>query len=914
MCAKFVPSLKKLYSSLVFCLLALLVWLAPLLLPAQQIPVKGVPWLDGYAPADYLHHGKIWDIASAENGLTYMAGDGGLLEYDGHAWRAYRGSKGYTRSIWVASDSLIYSGSDLDFGLWRRDATGRFAYTSLYPFAEEPNAENEEFWGVYGHSGQVVFVSFSNLYLYKNQQFTKIAAPNRFTKSFQTGGNLYLADEREGLLRFTGMSLKPVFDYPEGFRIAGLHALPDGGLLVASQNDGLFLYQGGALRPWSAEVSGYLKRDRVFSFAAIDEGYLAFGSILNGLYITDLSGRVAQHLNKRKGLPNNTVLSLHQASGGLLWMGMDYGLASAAVYSSLTYFFDDPGQFGTAHTALLHDGVFYLGTNQGLYTAPWSALDQGVGGSPFVLAPGTEGQVWSLTALGGRVYCGHDRGLLVAGPSEGFRRLHDEPGVWNFLPYAGGEYLLTGHYNGISVLKRQGAGYVFHKKIELILGSCNQLIQERDNLLWVNIPNYGLIRFRLNADFYPEERKIFPAADFAGNAHYLLSDESGIQLLTSEGRYRFDAQRAGFVRLSGPAAAPAVAGLLPGVYRAAPLDERYGFYPIYNGFALEDSAIAPPPAGGRRVLIRKMEAFNNHTREVAAAGASLPYALNNLRFDFVAPHQSGARYQYRLLNYSDVWSDWGAAPYAELLNLSEGDYTFQVRAQVQGKPTAIAELSFSIRPPGYRSWPAYLAYALLLALLYYLNRRGQNARLSRQKEALLEQEQRALKAQAEHYEQQALLARQQQLEQEKELLNQQVKQKSIELAKQAKENEDKNRLLHIMKEKMDEVQHNPAAAKTHWNEIKRLLDLYLETDDHTFEIQIDELHQAFFKAMRERFPELSLYDLRLCAYLKMGLNSKEISEMLQVLPSSINVSRSRLRKKLNLLPDEDLYTFLNGVA
>jgi hypothetical protein len=38
-----------------------------------------------------------------------------------------------------------------------------------------------------------------------------------------------------------------------------------------------------------------------------------------------------------------------------------------------------------------------------------------------------------------------------------------------------------------------------------------------------------------------------------------------------------------------------------------------------------------------------------------------------------------------------------------------------------------------------------------------------------------------------------------------------------------------------------------------------------------------------------------------------------MADIFQVLPSSINVSRSRLRKKLNLSPDEDLYEFLNSI-
>ena len=74
---------------------------------------------------------------------------------------------------------------------------------------------------------------------------------------------------------------------------------------------------------------------------------------------------------------------------------------------------------------------------------------------------------------------------------------------------------------------------------------------------------------------------------------------------------------------------------------------------------------------------------------------------------------------------------------------------------------------------------------------------------------------------------------------------------------------------------------------------------------------MDELHQDFFKKLKEKFPGLSIYDLRLCAYLKIGLNSREIADLLNVQPSSAYISRSRLRKKLHLNNDEDLYQVLN---
>jgi len=74
---------------------------------------------------------------------------------------------------------------------------------------------------------------------------------------------------------------------------------------------------------------------------------------------------------------------------------------------------------------------------------------------------------------------------------------------------------------------------------------------------------------------------------------------------------------------------------------------------------------------------------------------------------------------------------------------------------------------------------------------------------------------------------------------------------------------------------------------------------------------MDELHQEFFKKIKDQFPNLSNNDLRLCAYIKVGLNSKEIAEILNIRPSSSYINRSRLRKKLNLKTEDDLYDFLN---
>ncbi len=151
------------------------------------------------------------------------------------------------------------------------------------------------------------------------------------------------------------------------------------------------------------------------------------------------------------------------------------------------------------------------------------------------------------------------------------------------------------------------------------------------------------------------------------------------------------------------------------------------------------------------------------------------------------------------------------------------------------------------------------------------------------------------------------------MKKESELLKHQLKLKTIELANKAKENQEKNRLLLNLKEKYDQVRLNPASLPVRYGEMQRILESYLKTDDKTFEIQIDELHQEFYQKLRKKFSGISKNDLRFCAYLKMGLDSKEIAAIMHIQPSSAYINRSRLRKKLNLNIEDDLHEFLNAL-
>lgn len=86
-----------------------------------------------------------------------------------------------------------------------------------------------------------------------------------------------------------------------------------------------------------------------------------------------------------------------------------------------------------------------------------------------------------------------------------------------------------------------------------------------------------------------------------------------------------------------------------------------------------------------------------------------------------------------------------------------------------------------------------------------------------------------------------------------------------------------------------------------------------EMEWEEFKTLFEKVHPSFFGNLRTRYPDLSAAEIRMAALVKLNLTSKEISGMLGISHESVNKSRYRLRKKLNLLKDEKLETHLKNL-
>ncbi len=302
----------------------------------------------------------------------------------------------------------------------------------------------------------------------------------------------------------------------------------------------------------------------------------------------------------------------------------------------------------------------------------------------------------------------------------------------------------------------------------------------------------------------------------------------------------------------------------------------------------------------------------------ANAGPRIGNSWNSLHFGFASPlytTRNGVTYSYRLRGFDRNWSAWSATAAKDYANLPAGHYIFEVRAANNlGYPSPVSAYPFVILPPWWLSVRAYLGYTLLFIVLLWFLYRWQQALLKKQQ---LKYEEEQKKLQYLH-----------QLELEKsekeivkltnEKLGAEIGHKNTELASAAMHLVQKGELLSNIREELVRLKkHNGAVAEGEGasDELKKILRILqeenkMDKDWEQFAIHFDKVHSDFLRNLKNAYPALSPHELKICAYLRMNLSSKQIAQLENISVRGVEIGRYRLRKKLKMPGETSLYDFL----
>lgn len=127
----------------------------------------------------------------------------------------------------------------------------------------------------------------------------------------------------------------------------------------------------------------------------------------------------------------------------------------------------------------------------------------------------------------------------------------------------------------------------------------------------------------------------------------------------------------------------------------------------------------------------------------------------------------------------------------------------------------------------------------------------------------------------------------------------------------------KNELILKLKEIVDEIcdKNTQKGLIPLYQRINNLLANNLDTDDDwkMFLIKFEQKHHNFFRTLKKNYPLLTNNDLRLCACLKLNMDTKDIASLMNLSVRAVENNRYRLRKKLDLKPTQNLNEFFLDV-
>lgn len=902
---------------------------------AQEI----VP-LQNYPPNSYNAENQNWKISQSSDKILYFANNDGLLEFEGANWKLHPSpNNSIVRSVAVIND-LVYTGCHMEFGYWQRDQFGELQYISISEKLQEPLLEDEEFWNIIEFEEWVLFQSLNRIYIYNtiNESFKIINSDAVLEKIFKANKTLYFQKSKKGFYKIENGEAVLISKHPivQENIIVNVSSQKDHLLLLTQENGFFQIDSRGKLSKWVSKCDELLASISVYSAAELEDKSFILGTISNGIYHITSTGEILSNINQEKGLHNNTVLSVFEDLEQNIWLGLDNGISVLNLKSPYKTYNDIHGKLGTVYTSAIYEGRLYLGTNQGLF------CKKRAHGDDFEMIEKTEGQVWSLAEIDNELFCGHNTGTFLVKGSKA-SKISNIPGTWNLkkIPQTK-NMLLQGNYNGLYILEKKNNQWYLKNKIAGFNNSSQFFEMNRAHEIFVSHEHKGLIHIKTDENYtkvieyeIDKTKKGKKSSLIKHNEKLIFSYEKGIFIYDEKTQsFQFDSFFSSEMLsnenyISGKLVATKnntlwgftdrnIVRFAPGKINSTPEVSKISLPAYirrdYAGYESATHLIGEKYLFGTSYgyIIIDLEKIQKKTYRIEINNISkgilneaktlVPYAKenafdyqeNNLDFSYSVPtydKYTDISYQYNLSGIYDDWSSWSKESSISFENLPFGNYKFQVRAKIGNTNSDnIARYSFKILRPWYISNALIALYTIVFVALFLIIHNGYQQFYKKQKSKLLENKQREFERVRLENDREIIKLRNDKLEQDIDSKNRELAASTMNIIK-------KNEFLNKIKKELTKVK-----DKNTVEPVIKIIDKNLNqnSDWELFQEAFNTTDKDFLKKIKEKYPKLTPNDLRLCAYLRLNLSSKEIAPLLNISHKSVEIKRYRLRKKMNL--------------
>lgn len=935
----------------------------------------GIPAIVNYPKQVYNAGSQNWGIAQDKNGILYFANNQGLLSFDGTFWRKYPiPNKTIVRSVAIDENNRIYIGGQSEFGYFYPSANGELTYVSLMPLLKGKERDFTDVWNICIYNGRVFFRAYRKVFEYDQKriiahdglQWNFLGIAGNSLLAFEYNRGLVYYDNGAWLSAATaGVPLQTV-------NIKGAVSFGKDSILLATLTQGFFLLHGSTLSNFTSPDIETIKTQNITGATMLAPDRIALTTNLSGCIVMDKKGQIIQRLSKQEGIQNNNVLSMMLDKERNLWLGMDNGIDLVLYNNAIKNIFPEQEDKNAGFTSIIYNDHLYLGLASGAYRLPLdNSKDLSYIKGKFEPIEDPRGQVWNFSQVHDKLLMGHNGGAYVI---EGTRAaaLDTKTGFWNFQPLripGPSSIMLAGTYNGLNFYNYIN-GIISNPNLNAHFESARFIIQYK-NVIWVAHPFKGLFTVKFTEEGLPVVEMYKDKNGILSDNHNKIFSAAGrIILTTDKGIFEFDDAKNDFVRstyfekeLDG-----SVSYLKEDRYgniwfcrdrKVGVIDKTGGkarivLIPELNNRIQADGFEHINIIDSNNVLIAaekgffhlnysqykrnryQLSAFIRNVRSIShpdslifggydkmLAGPSLSYDYNSLRFESSSTlfgQQHTIEYSYFLEGFDNNWSEWSRRTEKDYTNLPAGDYVFKVKCRNNlENESAVDSFAFSIRPPWYNTWWANSLYVILFGVVLYLFYKRQQQKYKRQQQRKLQEQRRKYDEEQEKLRIQHQLALSESDKQIAQLKNDklqaEVEHKNTELASSAMNLVHKVEILSKIKEDLIEFKDKtqPDKGNKEFQKIIKLIDGELShaQEWEQFARHFDNVHTNYLKKLKDHCPDLTNSELKLAAYLRLNLSTKEIAQLMNISIRGVETSRYRLRKKLGLTnEDANLYDCL----
>ncbi len=937
----------------------------------------GLPDILNYSKQFYKAGAQNRQIRQDKKGILYFANSEGVMSFDGINWKTYPlPNKSIVRSLEFGPDNKLYVGGQDEFGYFSPEENGQLAYHSLKNLLPATERSFTDVWEIYFYRDLIFFQTSNNIYqisgkhstIYKSTHWRFITVCN---------DRLIAQDFTKGLLSFQNGVWAPFLtksELPGDYFVTSLTRIGQDSAILTTVKNGVFLLNGNEITRIRSPFLDNIASTHISASIMVNQDHIGLTTNLDGCYIIDKKGTLIQKFSIKEGLQNNNILDIFLDKEKNLWLGLDNGVDFIAYNNAIKHIYPDYLNEGSGYASSIFNNELYIGTSNGLYkTSLAGEKDLSFVKGYFLPVANTQGQVWNLSQVNGKLLMGHHDGAFVIGDNTA-TAIDNTSGFWTFLPFSNvlpSSVMIAGTYQGINFYNYDNN--TFSNKNIVAHFESARFVCIDNNDIWISHPYKGVYRVRLNGNTPETKYYALRQGIQSTNGNYLFRIKNRIILTTENGIFEYDEPNDGFepsafyndvfgkkniryLKEDDSGNIWFVFDKILGVVDMSAAKPLVIYFPeLTNKFVSGFEHIYPVNKnnifiGGERgfyhinfeqyktikypllVQITAVKAINkkdsllfggytNDANEdntaVRKKRTEVSHSWNSFHFEFASPvyaQQANIQYSYLLEGFDEKWSEFSSKTEKEYTNIPAGNYSFKVKVRNNlGNESEPVSYSFSVLPPWYQTNWAYALYVCLFLAAAYKLYRYQKNKFRNQQQTHEEEQKRLLylhQLEIEKTDKEIVKLKNEKLEAE-------IQHKNTELASVAMHLVQKGEMLAKIKEQIEHLKNKPGDVKD-TDDLKKIVRALSEEEKidkqwEQFAKHFDNVHSDFLSTLKNKYPALSGNELKLSAYLRMNLSTKEMAQLMNISIRGVEISRYRLRKKLGIPTDVNLYDFLTQV-